>query len=53
MGTGESACVDPVNYNKALGEKYAKERAEATARNKLWELEGYLLKVTGKTSDQY
>lgn len=37
--TGTSACVDPKNYNQALGEKYAYERAF----NKLWELEGYLL----------
>ena len=51
VGTGESACVDPANYDQALGEKYAKERAVANARNKLWELEGYLLKVTEHTSD--
>lgn len=37
--TGESACVDPANYNKELGEKYALENAV----EKLWELEGYLL----------
>jgi len=37
--TGTSACVDPKNYNQALGEKYAYEQAF----NKLWELEGYLL----------
>lgn len=37
--TGESACVDPANYSKALGEKYSLE----DATKKLWELEGYLL----------
>lgn len=37
--TGESACVDPANYNKELGEKYALENAV----DKLWALEGYLL----------
>lgn len=37
--TGTSACVDPKNYNQALGEKYSYERAF----NKIWELEGYLL----------
>lgn len=37
--TGTSACVDPKNYNQALGEKYSYEQAF----NKLWELEGYLL----------
>lgn len=37
--TGESSCVDPANYNKELGEKYALDKAT----EKLWELEGYLL----------
>jgi hypothetical protein len=36
---GHSACVDPANYNQALGEKYAYE----DAINKAWPLEGYLL----------
>ena len=36
---GTSACVDPREYNQALGEKYAHE----DALNKLWPLEGYLL----------
>jgi len=40
---GESACVDPANYDQALGEKYAKERCVAAAGDKLWELEGYVL----------
>lgn len=48
---GESACVDPANFNQADGEKYAKERCVQAATNKLWELEGYLLKVTGATSE--
>lgn len=38
--TGESACVNPANFIKATGEKYAKEQAV----NKIWMLEGYLLK---------
>ena len=37
---GESSCVSPENFNKALGEKYAFEKAA----DKIWELEGYLLK---------
>lgn len=37
--TGESACVDPAKYDKAIGEKYALEQAV----DKLWPLEGYLL----------
>ena len=48
---GESACVDPANFDFELGKKYAQERCEQAAQNKLWELEGYLLKVTGSTSD--
>ena len=43
VGRGESACVDPANYDKELGEKYAKERAVADANNQLWLLEGYVL----------
>lgn len=38
--TGESACASPENYNRALGEKYAYERAF----NKAWDYEGYLLR---------
>lgn len=37
--TGESACIDPTKYDKAIGEKYALEQAV----DKLWPLEGYLL----------
>lgn len=38
--TGESACASPANYNKDIGEKIAFDMA----RNKIWALEGYLLK---------
>lgn len=38
--TGESACASPANFNKEIGEKIAYENA----RNKIWALEGYLLK---------
>ena len=38
--TGESACASPENFNKEIGEK----RAFESARNKIWALEGYLLK---------
>jgi len=51
VGSGKSACVDPDNFNYELGCRYAKERAIQDAQNTLWQLEGYLLKVTGKTSD--
>ena len=36
---GMSACVDPSEFNEALGEKYAFE----DAIRQLWPLEGYLL----------
>lgn len=38
--TGESACASPENFDKEIGEKIAFENA----RNKIWALEGYLLK---------
>ena len=37
--TESSACVDPANYNQALGKKICMDRIE----NRLWELEGYAL----------
>ena len=36
---GESACVDPRNFNAEIGQKIAYQ----DAFNKLWQLEGYLL----------
>lgn len=38
--TGESACASPENFNKELGEKIA----FTNARDRIWQLEGYLLK---------
>lgn len=43
VATEIMACVDPRNFNKELGEKYGIEKAANSARNKLWELEGYYL----------
>ena len=37
---GESACASPENYNAELGRKTARENA----KNKIWQLEGYLLR---------
>jgi len=37
---GFSACADPYNFNEDIGKKYAHEQAF----DKLWMLEGYLLK---------
>lgn len=53
VGYGESACVDPANYREDLGQQYARERALANATDELWKLEGYLLKVTGLTSEKF
>lgn len=36
---GESACVDPSNYDEDIGYSIALERI----KEKVWELEGYLL----------
>lgn len=38
--TGESACADARNFNAAIGEKVAFDNA----KNKIWLLEGYLLR---------
>jgi hypothetical protein len=38
--TGESAAASPANFDQALGQKIARENA----RNKIWALEGYLLR---------
>ena len=38
--TGESACASPENYDREIGEKIAKDNA----KEKIWMLEGYLLK---------
>ncbi len=45
--TGESACVDPANFDATLGRKIARE----DAANKIWMLEGYLLKSGGSTEE--
>ena len=37
---GQASCVDPLNFDKEIGASIARENAV----NKLWELEGYLLK---------
>lgn len=37
---GESACASPENFNADIGRKIARENA----KNKIWALEGYLLR---------
>lgn len=38
--TGESAAASPANFDEAIGRKIARDNA----RNKIWALEGYLLR---------
>lgn len=38
--TGESAAASPENFDEAIGKKIARDNA----RNKIWALEGYLLR---------
>ena len=38
--TGESACASPANFNEEIGQRIARENA----KQKIWALEGYLLK---------
>lgn len=38
--TGESACASPDNFNAEIGRKIARDNA----RNKIWALEGYVLR---------
>lgn len=38
--SGESACASPENFNEQIGQQIAKRNA----RDKIWSLEGYLLK---------
>lgn len=38
--TGESACADPANFDEEVGRRYARHEA----REKIWALEGYLLR---------
>lgn len=37
---GESACASPENFDEELGRKIARDNA----RNRIWQLEGYLLR---------
>ncbi len=53
VGSGKSACVDPTNFDFEVGCRFAKENAITDATNNIWQLEGYLLMVTGKTSEDF
>lgn len=45
VATGKSGCASPENFNKEIGDKIAVDNARDAARQKLWELEGYVLKL--------
>ena len=45
--TESSACVDPANFSREIGEQICTERI----KNKLWELEGYRLQCSLKGSE--
>jgi hypothetical protein len=44
VGTGYSKPSSPANFDANIGATIAKGNALAAARDKLWELEGYLLR---------
>ncbi|MGS3142200.1 Gp49 family protein [Aeromonas sanarellii] len=46
--TGESACASPENFDPEVGRKAARENAV----NKIWALEGYLLKQALHEAEQ-
>lgn len=43
LASGHSACVSPANFDAELGMRIATKKARESARDKLWELEGYRL----------
>lgn len=47
--TGESACASPENFNEEIGRKIARDQA----RDKIWMLEGYLLKEKLHTGEKF
>ena len=47
--TGESACASPENFDEEIGRKIAR----TNARDKIWMLEGYLLKDKLHNGEQY
>lgn len=44
LGVGHSACIDPAAFDAEIGIKMATADALKKARDKAWELEGYLLR---------
>ncbi|MEG0920275.1 MAG: Gp49 family protein [Comamonas sp.] len=46
LASGFSACVSAENYNAEIGQQVATDKVLRSARDKLWELEGYRLRAT-------
>lgn len=44
LASGRSACVSMENFDEELGKSIAMSNAQAAAKDKLWELEGYALR---------
>lgn len=44
VAIGESACVDPANFDAEFGKQLAFQDAHRKAVDALWQLEGYALK---------
>ncbi len=53
LASGMSACVSPANYNSEIGRKIATDNAARLARDKLWELEGYRLRATIASNQEF
>lgn len=45
LASGFSACVSPENFDANKGMQYAQQQAAPKVADKLWELEGYLLRA--------
>lgn len=43
VGYGQAACIDPVLFNKEVGESIALTNCKADANKNLWQFEGYKL----------
>ncbi len=47
VAVGQSACIDPDNFNAETGQRIARENARKQAIENLWQFEGYRLTMEG------
>ena len=52
LASGFSGCVDPSSFRANIGETVAFRKADAAARDKLWELQGYILYMLTQQPEQ-